>query len=235
GWWSDGALYAGNVPAQQRPHDGWSSGRMWRGWGLALVAACASSNAPRVKAPPPAPPPPSNAACPTCCDESVQVVEVDPASTLGFIPYGCWLRLEGRYAMEQALAEPPPAIFDLLCREGADESLQILYQGAPVGDDPITDLADPYHTDRRENVNTVSYSVGAPTNARFRFEAGEIRFQRIPRARLDVNDAGAQRDARGGYVELGLDLRFEGDRRFRAALRICPTYADYGPVSDPIE
>lgn len=209
------------------------------GWGLLLVVATACSTAPRVKAPPPPrvpPPPPPAAACPTCCDEAVRVVEVDPDSTLDFRPDGCTLRLGGRYAIEVALLDPPPASFDLFCREGADQSLRIQYAGVPVGDDPITDLADPYHTGGREHVNTVSYSLGAPTNARYRFEAGEVRFDRRPRARLNANDAGAgSGDGRGGYVELGMDLRFEGNRRFRAALRICPSYERYGPVSDPVE
>src|SRR5215510_1916184 len=143
------------------------------GWGRLLMVATACSTAPRVKSPPPPrvpPPPPSATSCPTCCDESVIVIEVDPASTLAFRPYNCSLHLGGRYAIEVALLDPPPATFDLFCREGADESLRIQYEGAPVGDDPITDLADPYHTGGHEHVNTVSYSLGAPTNARYRFE-----------------------------------------------------------------
>ena len=206
----------------------------WR-WLLAVVTSCSSSNAPRVRTPLPAVRTPPNESCPTCCDESVHVVEVDPASTLGFAPSSCTLHLAGRYAIEVAYDAPPPAIFDLFCSEG-DEGLRIIYRGAPVGHDSITDLADPFHTGGRENVNTVNYSLGAPTNARYAFKAGEIQFQRLPRARLNMYDVPAPRDdGLGGYVELGLDLRFEGNRRFRAALRICPTYASTGPVSDPVE
>jgi hypothetical protein len=205
------------------------------GWLVVIVTAC--STAPRATSPPPphvAPPPPSAAACPTCCDESVRVVDVDPASTLGFRPYGCTLRLGGRYAIGVALSNPPPATFDLLCLEGADKSLRILYQGAAVGTAPITDLADPFNTGGREHANTVSFSLGAPTNARYRFESGEVRFDRLPRARLAANAAARSDDGRGGYVELGVDLRFEGNRRFRAALRMCPSYEKFGPVSDPV-
>jgi hypothetical protein len=212
---------------------------------LALATSCSPSTPPKsstpVKStlPQPAPPslsrpspPPQAASCPTCCDESINVVEVDPASTLGFQPYACWLKLDGRYANTVAYANPPPAILDLFCREGADEALRIIYTGAPVGTSAITDLVDPYHTGGREPANTVSYSLGAPTNGRYRFDGGEIRFQRPPRAVIDASPAPG--DGRGAYVELGVDLRFEGDRRFRAALRICPTYARQGPVSDPI-
>lgn len=47
--------------------------------------------------------------------------------------------------------------------------------------------------------------------------------------------AASNRDDRGGYVEPGLDLRFEGKRRFRAALRISPSYEHNEPASDPVE
>jgi hypothetical protein len=178
------------------------------------------------------------ASCPTCCDPAVLVVEVDSASTLDFRPSNCTLDLGGRYASEVAYPNPAPATFSLLCSEG-DEAMAIQYRGGggggPVGTDPITDLVDPFHTGRRERVNTVNYMLGAPTNARYVFEAGELRFNRAPRARMKIYDtAASSRNDGGGYVELGLDLRFEGNRRFRASLRLCPRYEDQGPVSDPV-
>jgi hypothetical protein len=197
-----------------------------------LLAACSSVSPPRVKS---SPPPPPAASCPTCCDPSVHAVEIDPASTLGFQPSSCTLNLGGRYSIEIGLDKPPPGTFDLFCSEG-DEGLRIIYRGGPVGTGPISDLVDPFHTEGRESVNTVNYMVGAPTNARYGFEAGELRFYRLPRMRMTMYDTNASSsDDRGGYVELGLDLRFEGKRRFRAALRICPSYEHFGPASDPIE
>lgn len=201
---------------------------------LAAVSAC-SSAAPRLKAAPP--PPPESAPCKGCCSESIFLAEVDPASTLDFRPSHCTLRLAGWYAADALLPGPPHAVFFLFCQEhgGSEESLSITYDGPPVGDAPLTDLADPYHTGGREDVTPVSYVFGGPqAHARYRFDEGEVRFHRPPRSRLDAATA-ADDDGRGAYVELGIDLHFEGDRRFRAALRICPSYADYGPVSDPVE
>jgi hypothetical protein len=161
---------------------------------------------------------------------------VDPQSTLEFRPSHCTLRLEGGYAILYAMPEARKhAGFFLYCREdgGGEESLSITYRGPALGDAPFTDLADPYHTGGRENVSTVNYAFGGPhAHARYRFERGELRFHRPPRALLDI---GSDDTPDSAHVELGVDLHFEGDRRFRAALRICPDYPRYGPVSDPVE
>lgn len=195
---------------------------------MVSVAVAACSSAPRVSA---APPPQPAAECASCCGDSIFVAEVDPASTLDFHPSHCRLDLAGWYAIDQALLDPRHVDIFLFCEQhgGSENSLAIRYNGAPVDDTPLTGLADPYHTGGREKVTTVSYAFGGPHNhGRYRFEAGEVRFHRPPRARLEHDGS------RGNHVELGVDLRFEGERRFRAALRICPTYADTGPVSDPV-
>ncbi len=204
---------------------------------LALVAISACSSVPRVKAAPPSPPSPPSGSCNGCCSESIFLAEVDPASTLDFRPSHCTLHLGGWYANEELLPGPPRAVFFLFCQEhgSSEESLSITYRGPPVGDAPLTDLADPYHTGGRDDVTLVSYAFGGPqAHARYRFDEGEVRFHRPPRSLLDAATA-TDTDGHGDYVELGVDLRFEGDRRFRAALRICPSHADHRPVSDPVE
>ena len=199
---------------------------------LLFVAVAACSSAPRAKAPPgPPPPPPPPTQCSDCCAKPLFAAEVDPASTLDFHPYNCTLRLEGWYAMEIALAGPRNVSWSLICQEQGthERALAIRYSGEPVDDAPITDLADPYHTSGREGVTTVSFDVYGPhAPPHRRFEAGEVRFRRPPRALLEREDVGSR------HVEVDLDLRFEGDLRLRAALRICPDYPHYGPVSDPV-
>jgi hypothetical protein len=176
---------------------------------------------PRIAAPPPA------AGSP--CDGLPAVVEVDPASTLDFRPTRCRLDLAGWYALRVAYGGAPVGALFLFCEAPGDdeESLAIRYVGSPVTGAPLTELVDPY-TDG-DDLDTVSYAFGAPrAPARYRFEGGVVRFDRPPRPVLAVRDGEA-------HVELGLDLRFEGGRRWRAALRVCPTYAATGPVSDPID
>jgi hypothetical protein len=60
------------------------------------------------------------------------------------------------------LPDPPRAGFFLLCQEygGSGEVLSITHDGPPVGDAPLTDLADPYHSGGREDVTTVSCVFG---------------------------------------------------------------------------
>jgi hypothetical protein len=188
-------------------------------------AALACSGSPHVKAP--APSRAEAAQCAGCCDDSVSVIEIDPASTLDFHPSRCTLQLAGWYALNYAVLDREVNIF-LFCQEpGRDErSLAIRYHGAPVSDVPLEDLLDPFHTDGRENANTVSYAFPHPP-ARYRFERGVVTFDRPPRSKLETSHESR-------YAELGLDLHFEGNRRFRAALRICPSYERTGPVSDPV-
>jgi len=195
-----------------------------------LAVACASGarEAPRPPAPPPPPPPPSAEPC----ADPASAIDRDAASTLDFHPSRCTLRLSGWYALEMALPDASQVGWFLFCEEqsasGSETSLAIRYRGPPVDDAPLPDLADPYATGGRD-ATTVSFAFGAPrAPGRYRFEQGEIRFRRPPRALLGL---AAGDDT---VVEVALDLRFEGDRRFRAALRICPSYADMGPVSDPV-
>ncbi len=191
---------------------------------LALVLTAACSALPRVQAPAP---PASEGE--RFCSESVFVAEVDPASTLDFRPTECRLDLAGWYAARVGLSGAPQVAIGLFCREraGSEESISLLYRGAPVDGVPLTDLLDPFHTEGRENASTLSYAFDGPNGiAHLRFLGGEVRFHRAPRPWLEAEAEGGG----GAYVELGLDLRFEGDRRFRAALRICPSYAPWGPA-----
>jgi hypothetical protein len=167
--------------------------------------------------------------CAGCCAESVSVIEVDPSNTLDFHPSRCELRLAGWYALDHAILERRHVDLALFCQQpgGEERSLSILYHGPPVTDAPIDDLLDPFHTGGREGATTVSYAFPHPP-ARYRFERGVVRFDRPPKSRLES----AREDP---YVEIGLDLGFEGNRRFRAALRLCPQYEHTGPVSDPVD
>ena len=153
-------------------------------------------------------------------------IERDPASTLDFSPPGCSLRLEGRYAMEQALPNPPLAAFVLTCQQAGDPArvLVIRYQGPEVSAAPIADLVD--STVASGAVGTVTYALEGSRAGRLRFRAGELRFRAPPRALLDpASDAGP--------IEVDLELHFEGEKHFRASLRMCPTYEDQRAVSDP--
>lgn len=195
-----------------------------------LATASACTGPPRVLTPLPPDPDPAHRA--TRCDESVFAVDLDPATTLDFRPAHCRLDLGGWYAVREALLDRPQVDLSLFCQDPRpdERALSIRYHGAPVGEGPITDLWDPFHTGDREGASTVNYSFVSPRGLdRHRFERGELWFHRPPRPRREVDPS-----AHGSYVEIGLDLRFEGDRRFRAALRICPTYARTGPVSDPV-
>lgn len=96
----------------------------------------------------------------------------------------------------------------------------------------MRDLLDPLDTDGRENPNTLSFAFNGPDGiAHHRVLEGEVRFHRPPRSWLEA--AADARDGRSAHMELGLDLRFEGDRRFRGALRICPRYQRWGPAPSP--
>jgi hypothetical protein len=168
--------------------------------------------------------------CAASWEESALAIEVEPTSTLNFRPSYCVLRLAGWYALRVALLDQPRVDVSLLCQQSSEgeRSLTIRYHGAPVSDAPLTDLVDPFHTGSREDATTVSYSFVSPRGlSRYPFERGEIRFYHPPRPRLETPP-----DDR--YVEIGMDLHFEGNRRFRAALRICPSYERTGPVSDPV-
>lgn len=210
--------------------------------GVFVLTVTACSGPPHVRAPLPdraphvrasLPEPPEAARCTDCCDDSVFAIELAPESTLDFRPSRCELHLAGWYALRMALSDRRQVDISLSCREVRDGErfLTIRYHGAPVGEASLTDLADPLHTGGREGVTLVNHAVEGPLGlVHHRFERGEIRFDRPPRGRLE-----AEPSPHGKYVEIGLDLHFEGNRRFRAALRLCPTYAPTGPVSDPVE
>jgi hypothetical protein len=207
---------------------------------LTWVLMIGCSAVPRVQAPPPMAivsdparvqaPPPSAGAGPALCDDSIFVAEVDPASTLDFHPTECRLELAGWYAARVGLDGPPRASVFLFCseREGSEESITLRYNGPPI-EGSLTELFDPFHTDGRDNANLMSYAYDGPNGmARYRFLGGEVRFHRPIRPWMEATSEA--REGRSSYVEVGLDLRFEGDRRWRAAMRICPDYGAWGPA-----